>query len=787
LVVNFIKQEKETNPVREITPIDFVKKGYTLEQIYGAKYEGGFIFHLETNSENNEWKAIIAAENNISGTWLPKNADSRFVNTDEKAFSGSNNTDQILCVYSDYLNEKSNLSNIASKARSYDGPNSTKNWSLPTISELLLMKKNLHWTKFDRGYYMSSSFSASAKAPQALNFTGNVVKPQLWPTYMNGRSRPVRYVGSSNPNLRESNSYVLKAKNKRLTYFLEKDGDYWKLMSSIGKLKAEYIQESSNNSISELYLKDKNSNNFISINYSYGSGKAQFDAGLLEFDVSVDLAWNKAINCQSPWSFLDALNTTYYNYYKEEALWNFALSSNLVGNYEYYLKNTIPETDHRYVVQAKKNIDSLQFAKAKHKGTPNAYRKYLTSHNYEKINADKANLAIQDYVYTIIIEIKSLSDCRAWEDEFSANGKALEIYGSFSEKGDTKIIRNELGMYSWSPAYNDRTTYNIPGIISVEHKNSYRFEEKTEQGTTIPKAFIVLRKTETQYARIVSNLYEDDDLNGDDNFESETEEILVSELKNDGTGTVLWSRLETDGTKLGNGGEFISVYYNFIKLDHEQLVTWNGFTGKCTDEFPILEVPHDLDGPGFIIRNETMYNLSISLQQLGPLYWETIKPGQIWYQGTGAVWFTIKTRINLTGQEEYTSFDAAAPILKEVGFLALDVTTGGAFAGFQGGLLAARAARTSGELLGTAVYLTGKKLLTDAATNAGMDALKTNLWSESYGYTSLGGCYAGYPLTTRKKEKMYRIVGGPKLPCYDIQNNRIQISPSEPLRIIEPD
>ena len=381
------------------------------------------------------------------------------------------------------------------------------------------------------------------------------------------------------------------------------------------------------------------------------------------------------------------------------------------------------------------------------------------------------------------MEIESILCDIALGDEFSFDGEKIEVSGWFASNSNSSTTTQILftdPSETWSTS--NRESYTIPGAIKLAKDDIHSFKEVDEQGNDLPKAFIVLRKTEKEFARIVPTLWEVDDGSGNDPFETKETEVLVSKLPNDGSAY----KRNIQNIKAGSGQQ-IDVFYNFIKLDHKQLSAWNGCSFICGEPFPSLEVPHDLDGPGFIIRNETVYDIDISLSQVGPLYWETIKPGKIWYQGSGAVWFTIKARVNLSGEEEFTDWNAIIPVAKEVGSFAVSVGTGGAFAGFQGGLWAARSTQAGLKLAGTGVYLVSKQLAIDAATGAGMDAFKTNLWSESYCYTSLGGCYAGYPLTTRKKEKMYRIVGGPKLPCYDKQNNRIQISPSEPLRIIEPD
>jgi hypothetical protein len=47
-------------------------------------------------------------------------------------------------------------------------------------------------------------------------------------------------------------------------------------------------------------------------------------------------------------------------------------------------------------------------------------------------------------------------------------------------------------------------------------------------------------------------------------------------------------------------------------------------------------------GGSMSIKNDTDFPLLISLEQVTPLYWEVVQPGETFFRKTGAVHFTIK-------------------------------------------------------------------------------------------------------------------------------------------------
>lgn len=66
--------------------------------------------------------------------------------------------------------------------------------------------------------------------------------------------------------------------------------------------------------------------------------------------------------------------------------------------------------------------------------------------------------------------------------------------------------------------------------------------------------------------------------------------------------------------------------------------------------------------PGFHIENRTQWPISIGLEQVGCLYYGTIKPGEVFNRNTGAVWFTIRAHIQPDGREPRTDWDCIEPV-----------------------------------------------------------------------------------------------------------------------------
>ena len=167
--------------------------------------------------------------------------------------------------------------------------------------------------------------------------------------------------------------------------------------------------------------------------------------------------------------------------------------------------------------------------------------------------------------------------------------------------------------------------------------------------------------------------------------------------------------------------------------------------------------------PGFQIRNDTQWPLIISLNQVGPLYYGLVQPGEVFKRDTGAVWFTVKARISPDNKLDINDWDCVWPVASVVGSVLLAAATGGASAFAEVGASLGASALVSGGALslssivvegavagaaGTALTVgTGAKLLSDVF--------------ESNSDLSEAGEYAGPPWPFREKMHMQTITGGP--------------------------
>ena len=84
--------------------------------------------------------------------------------------------------------------------------------------------------------------------------------------------------------------------------------------------------------------------------------------------------------------------------------------------------------------------------------------------------------------------------------------------------------------------------------------------------------------------------------------------------------------------------------------------------------------------PGFYITNKTKWPVSVALEQVGCLYYGTIKPGEVFNRNTGAVWFTIKANIAADGKEPRKDWDCVKPVAIIVGGILISAATAGAAA-----------------------------------------------------------------------------------------------------------
>ncbi|MGB3312463.1 MAG: hypothetical protein WBG32_03150 [Nodosilinea sp.] len=191
-------------------------------------------------------------------------------------------------------------------------------------------------------------------------------------------------------------------------------------------------------------------------------------------------------------------------------------------------------------------------------------------------------------------------------------------------------------------------------------------------------------------------------------------------------------------------------------------------------------------GPGFEIKNETIWPLQISLDQVGPLYFDLVQPGETFVRNTGAVWFTIRAAICLDEKDKITTWDAVWPIgAMTVGVLAAAVATavtagaaGPAIAGAAGAASAGASTTLTGAALvgvtalaptmvglgvpaGAALVVSGLTVGGTIAAGSAASTALLNVFKEENSVAKRPGSYAGPPWPFRENRYQYAVIGGP--------------------------
>jgi len=187
------------------------------------------------------------------------------------------------------------------------------------------------------------------------------------------------------------------------------------------------------------------------------------------------------------------------------------------------------------------------------------------------------------------------------------------------------------------------------------------------------------------------------------------------------------------------------------------------------------------------VLNSTPYKLAISLNQVGPLYYDNnVVPNETFQRNVGAVWFTVKAIVNPDGNSIYSDWSVAAPIVA--------ITGGAILAAVSAGSLAVAYASAATGISGTAAwfvpvaiegsFLTAITIAAGFGTSSAIIGLTIEaakaLEDALRNPASVGGVYAG-------NNPRLKVVGGkPKNPQQvKSQNgeNLIHFTEVEPIRI----
>ena len=242
-----------------------------------------------------------------------------------------------------------------------------------------------------------------------------------------------------------------------------------------------------------------------------------------------------------------------------------------------------------------------------------------------------------------------------------------------------------------------------------------------------------------------------------------------------------------------HGGNYAIDSYESSGTSYSQFTivqrTASRFRVMSLEEMKAETGDHSEKSPGFMIHNRTEIPLTVSLDQIGCLYYvNNLLPGKTFDRNTGAVWFTIKARA-YDQNHPINNQTCAKPI--EIMFASAIATMvapglGDAFMGLfaagdtaavaAAGTVGAEAASAVGAAtVATATATTGSVSaalaspvgvvvtnMAKAAAVGGLSAVATQRM-EANTSTSLAGQYAGppYPFRCERKPE-YEIIGGPK-------------------------
>ena len=198
--------------------------------------------------------------------------------------------------------------------------------------------------------------------------------------------------------------------------------------------------------------------------------------------------------------------------------------------------------------------------------------------------------------------------------------------------------------------------------------------------------------------------------------------------------------------------------------------------------------------PGFAITNNTIWPVAIALEQVGCLYYDTLRPGETFNRDTGSVWFTIKANIQADGKEPRTDWDCVKPVAAIVGTVIIGAATAGvaAFVALPAGagILAAGSAAAALAPIATSSALVVAGAAAGGAVGGASLAAAGKLTAQELGArlepnsaATIRGQYAGpdWPFRCDKKPT-YSITGGWGRTGQNANGDMV-IDPGTPLRI----
>lgn len=165
--------------------------------------------------------------------------------------------------------------------------------------------------------------------------------------------------------------------------------------------------------------------------------------------------------------------------------------------------------------------------------------------------------------------------------------------------------------------------------------------------------------------------------------------------------------------------------------------------------------------PGFVITNKTQWPVAVSLDQVGCLYHDALKPGASMNRTTGAVWFTMTAQIVPDGVDPNSDLSCAIPIIEVVADVLEAVMTAGVVS--WAGLTESAVIESVGPMGAKLIPMSVVRGATVAAGKGILSSQMDNIMSllRPHQVATKPGQYAGPPWPFRCDQKpTYEITGG---------------------------
>jgi len=785
------------------TPNQVAQMLVNINYLYGKEYEGELIFHYDINDHS----ILLASKNDIGnfhwGTLVtdPNNPN---INTDvHNAMAtsvsigkGYSNTKSIIKIGSNSTTSSSYASQAAYKA--YKHSITGKAYYLPSSKEIQLIYKNLRnndpnkLNNYNRTYWTSSSNTENnAITYNILQGTAsNLSKSQdafVLPIRTLNENTTAAKKSIFKLNIYQGGIFQKISNSEWVRTFSGRTNVFKEISLSTTNLILAPIIPSTVNIGSRL---DFDLVNMIVKNYGQNATTTQMATSetiytITSVEKSVpDKLLEEAIEFSTPGTFERFISQSNDVVLKEYAQRSIYVVEPKIKNYLAYLsrfpKGFWSQEGCKCNKSVDRTIDDLHWDIAVMKNTPQSYQEYLDLDKTKNpiqypLHEQDAETFLKDYEYIVVVKMLKIKCTKSYDNITS---DVIDLVWKFSlVDKEVKVIHN---------------TYDVERISSNNYvaPPSFQIEEGDPEKTDIYKGTIwdVFEITNNDFFQIYFDLYEENgrEVTGNlhtDDIENVKKRINIDELPT--------NHPKEFPLKMASDDNEVYVTFEVTKMTKEAWAEHIRVSiEKCEEKVAKTYTSPTLRKPGFLIRNETDFDLDISLNQVGPLYYGVVKPGETFIRDTGAVWFTIEASVNIDGVPKYDDWDCVAPAVKFTADVLSAVFAGGAALAARGGVAAAYASAsrlsqvaTGAEKVWVAVETFNKYngYRNKINTVVEVATLVTTEFAEQYTYTSEAGCYAGWSGDV----KVYTITGGPQIPCMG-SDGSVVIEKSQPLKINVP-